>query len=143
MRFYVLFKRISVISGRCLDDNAKLCAMELCLWLGSFRFERGSNSVPSICRPALHPLSHQGSLSLQLKVLRENEYYHDFILTYALSSYKSAFSQQKLHFKTYCFSIFCFSVLEVLKYKFSFCHLYYLFFAFFFFFVKFDLLRII
>ena len=33
LRFYVLFNSISVISGRCLDDNERLCAMELCLWL--------------------------------------------------------------------------------------------------------------
>ena len=26
LRFYVLFNSISVISGRCLDDNEKLCA---------------------------------------------------------------------------------------------------------------------
>ena len=28
-RFNVLFNSISVISGRCLDDNERLCAMEL------------------------------------------------------------------------------------------------------------------
>ena len=32
LRFYVLFNSISVISGRCLDDNERLCAMELRLW---------------------------------------------------------------------------------------------------------------
>ena len=30
LRFYLLFNNISVISGRCLDDNERLCAMELC-----------------------------------------------------------------------------------------------------------------
>ena len=30
LRFYVLFNSISVISGRCSDDNERLCAMELC-----------------------------------------------------------------------------------------------------------------
>ena len=29
LRFYVLFNSISVISGRHLDDNERLCAMEL------------------------------------------------------------------------------------------------------------------
>ena len=33
LRFYVLFNSISVISGRCLDDNERLCAMELRLRL--------------------------------------------------------------------------------------------------------------
>ena len=28
LRFYVLFKSISVISGRWADDNERLCAME-------------------------------------------------------------------------------------------------------------------
>ena len=28
-RFYVLFNSISVISGQCLDDNERQCAMEL------------------------------------------------------------------------------------------------------------------
>ena len=28
-RFYVLFNSVSVISGRCLDENERLCAMEL------------------------------------------------------------------------------------------------------------------
>ena len=28
LRFYVLFNSISVISGRCLDDNERLCAMD-------------------------------------------------------------------------------------------------------------------
>ena len=39
LRFYVLFNSISVISGRCLDDNERLCAMELCLWLRRFHLE--------------------------------------------------------------------------------------------------------
>ena len=28
LRFYVLFNSMSVISGRCSDDNERLCAME-------------------------------------------------------------------------------------------------------------------
>ena len=28
LRFYVLFSSVSVISGRCTDDNGRLCAME-------------------------------------------------------------------------------------------------------------------
>ena len=31
LRFYVLFNSISFISGPCLDDNERLCAMELLL----------------------------------------------------------------------------------------------------------------
>ena len=34
--FYVLFNSISVIQGRCLDDNERLCAVELCLLLRRF-----------------------------------------------------------------------------------------------------------
>ena len=29
LQFYVLFNSTSVISGRCLDDNERLCAMKL------------------------------------------------------------------------------------------------------------------
>ena len=29
LRFYVLFNSVSVISGRCSDDDERLCAMEL------------------------------------------------------------------------------------------------------------------
>ena len=39
LRFYVLFNSISVISGRCLDDNERLCAMELGLRLRRFHLE--------------------------------------------------------------------------------------------------------
>ena len=39
------FNSISVISGRCLDDNERLCAMELRLRLRRFRLEWGSNFV--------------------------------------------------------------------------------------------------
>ena len=39
LRFYVLFNSISVISGRCLDDNERLCAMELRLQLRRFHLE--------------------------------------------------------------------------------------------------------
>ena len=45
LRFYDLFNSISVISGRCLDDNERPCAMELHLRLKKCRIERGSNSV--------------------------------------------------------------------------------------------------
>ena len=45
LRFYVLFNSISVISGQCLDDNERLCAMKLRLRLRRFHLERGSNSV--------------------------------------------------------------------------------------------------
>ena len=38
-RFYVLFNSISVISGRCSDDNERLCAMELRLRLRRFHLE--------------------------------------------------------------------------------------------------------
>ena len=37
--FYVLFNSISVISGRCMDDNERLCAME------RFTFEKISPRV--------------------------------------------------------------------------------------------------
>ena len=36
LRFYVLLNSISVISGQCLDDNERLCAMEHHLWLRRF-----------------------------------------------------------------------------------------------------------
>ena len=39
LRFYVLSNSISVISGRCLDDNERLCAMELRLRLKRFHPE--------------------------------------------------------------------------------------------------------
>ena len=39
LQFYVLFNSISVISGRCLDDNERLCAMELRLRLRRFYLE--------------------------------------------------------------------------------------------------------
>ena len=39
LRFYVLFNSISVISGQCLDDNERMCAMELRLQLRRFHFE--------------------------------------------------------------------------------------------------------
>ena len=32
--FYILFTSISVISGPCLDDNKRLCAIELDVYLG-------------------------------------------------------------------------------------------------------------
>ena len=49
LRFYVLFNSISVISGRYLDDNERLCAMELrlrvILDLGSYAQGQGRNQV--------------------------------------------------------------------------------------------------
>ena len=36
LRFYILFNSFSVISGRCSDDNERLCAMELRLRLRRF-----------------------------------------------------------------------------------------------------------
>ena len=39
LRFYVLFNSISVMSGRCSDDNEKLCAMELHLRLRRFHIQ--------------------------------------------------------------------------------------------------------
>ena len=39
LRFYVLFNSISVISGPCLDDNERLCAMELRLSLRRFHLK--------------------------------------------------------------------------------------------------------
>ena len=39
LRFYIHFNSISVILGRCLDDNERLCAMELHLQLRRFHFK--------------------------------------------------------------------------------------------------------
>ena len=39
LRFYVLFNSISVISGQYLDNNERLCAMELRLRLRRFHLE--------------------------------------------------------------------------------------------------------
>ena len=39
LRFYVLSNSIPVISGRCSDDNERLCAMELRLRLRRFHLE--------------------------------------------------------------------------------------------------------
>ena len=39
LRFYIPFNSISVISGRCLDDNERLCAVELRLGLRRFHLE--------------------------------------------------------------------------------------------------------
>ena len=62
LRFYVLFNSISVISGRCLDDNERLCAMELTVEKISprVRIELG----PLDSRPALNPVSYRGSVYL-------------------------------------------------------------------------------
>ena len=39
LRFYILVNGISVISGRCSDDNERLCAEGLRLRLRRFHFE--------------------------------------------------------------------------------------------------------
>ena len=39
LRFYVIFNSISVISGRCLGDNERLCAMDFRLRLRRFHLE--------------------------------------------------------------------------------------------------------
>ena len=39
LRLYVLFNSVSVISGRCRDDNEMLCAMELRLRLRRYHLE--------------------------------------------------------------------------------------------------------
>ena len=46
LRFYILFNSISVILGRCLDDNERLCAVEPCLHLEDFCLKPGSNPEP-------------------------------------------------------------------------------------------------
>ena len=45
LQFYILFNSVSIISGWCLDDNERLCAMELRLWLRRCRIERWSNPI--------------------------------------------------------------------------------------------------
>ena len=50
LRFYVLINSNSVISGRCLDYNERLCAMELRLRLRLFH--------PPRVRIELGPLDH-------------------------------------------------------------------------------------
>ena len=45
-RFYVHFNSISIVSGRWLDDNERLCAMEPRLRLRRFSLEEGSISGP-------------------------------------------------------------------------------------------------
>ena len=47
--FYVLFSSISVISGRCLDYNERMCAMEPCSRLEGYspkaEHEPGASSI--------------------------------------------------------------------------------------------------
>ena len=45
-RFNVLFDSISVISGRWLGDNERLCAKEPRLWSGRLLPQAGSNPEP-------------------------------------------------------------------------------------------------
>ena len=60
LRLYILFNSISVISGRCLDDNERLCAMEVCLWLRRFCFKQDRSwSTRSVGQ--FNPLSYRGS----------------------------------------------------------------------------------
>ena len=44
LRFYALFNSISVISGRWVGDNERLCATEPRVQLRRFRLEPDSNS---------------------------------------------------------------------------------------------------
>ena len=46
LKFNVLFNSISVISGRWVDDNERLCAMEPLLRLRRFCLEQDSSSGP-------------------------------------------------------------------------------------------------
>ena len=39
--FYIPFYSISVISGRCLDDDVRLCAVESCLRLERLQLQAG------------------------------------------------------------------------------------------------------
>ena len=61
LRFYILFNSISVISGRWVDNNERLCAMEPGLRLRRFRLKRGLNLGLLDHRPVLNTLSYQGS----------------------------------------------------------------------------------
>ena len=44
LRFYVFLNSISVISERCIDDNERLCAMELRVGLRRLHLKWGLNS---------------------------------------------------------------------------------------------------
>ena len=46
LRYYVRLNSISVISGRWVDANERLCAMKPRLRLRRFRLEQGPNSGP-------------------------------------------------------------------------------------------------
>ena len=64
LRYYILFKSISVISGRWAGDNERLCAVELRLRLERSLPETGLE--PGIARSVgqrLTPLSYRGSIS--------------------------------------------------------------------------------
>ena len=79
LQFYILFSSISVISGQWEDDNGRLCAMELCLWLRRFCLERDqTRSARSVGRNLTHWMGLPGSmkafsfLKMLLPVYRKN-----------------------------------------------------------------------
>ena len=59
LRLYVLFNSILVISGRWLDDNERLCAMELRLRLERFLSQAGIE--PSPARSVYQRLTHRAT----------------------------------------------------------------------------------
>ena len=62
LRFYVLFNSISVTSGRWLDENEKLCAMEPSFTIEKIIASGGARTHDRyISRSALNPLSYWGS----------------------------------------------------------------------------------
>ena len=67
LQLYVLFNSFSVISGRWVDDNERLCAVEPRLWLGRVCHDWGLNPRPLDRRPGLNPLSYQGSNKNEVK----------------------------------------------------------------------------
>ena len=64
---YVSFNSFSVISSRWVDGNERLCAVEPRLRLGRVCHDRGLNPRPLDHRPALNPLSYQGSNKNEVK----------------------------------------------------------------------------
>ena len=45
LQFYIPVNNISVISGQCLDDNVRLCALEPCLQLKRLQPQAGIELV--------------------------------------------------------------------------------------------------
>ena len=70
MRFYVLFNSISVISGRCLDDNERLCAMEPKGWMDDMRFYVLFNSISVISGRCLDDNERLCAMELRLRLRR-------------------------------------------------------------------------